>query len=131
MSELITAVYKRDHSALLACATLSRSMKPDSGGPNLALLYRNQEGIFSLAESVELNNPGDNHALPRSYWRSLADALISPSHPQSLHEVPRGGAAILMLVEDHAIREKALAILRSFGGRERMTLLTTSSNGTR
>jgi hypothetical protein len=152
--ELITAAYKNDHLALLACATISRSFFPDGKTPDYALLRRNGSGGFSLVESVELADVDTGKGQTSSFWRSLADLLVSPSHPESpeldyataqrlsdmgigtefrdsfVHEVPPDGVVILMLVEDAGVREKALAILRNFGGRERKVRLIKTREGT-
>jgi uncharacterized membrane protein len=152
--ELITAAYKNDHLALLACATISRSFLPDGKTPDYALLRRNGSGGFSLVESVQLSDAGTRNEQTSSFWRSLADLLVSPLHPESpdldeaiakrlsdiglgagfresfLDEVLPDGAAVLMLAEDVCTREKALAIFRSFGGRERLVRLITAQNVT-
>ena len=149
--ELITAAYKQDHSALLACATLSRSLKQGNQALNYAMLYRNQSGKFSLAESVQLEEPGTGGNLAPSFWRSLADMLVVQPQPGSkglekvitehlsslgigaefqetfIHDVPPGGSAILVLVEDQGVLEKAVSILRSFEGRIRRVRLAEST----
>ena len=146
MLELITAVYRHDYAAMLACATLSRSLNPIKP-LNFALLYRNEAGAFSLVESVDLAEFGINKILPDSFWKSLANLLITPPHPESpeleeaiaerllsigiekefreafLKDVPCGGAAFLMLLEDPGIREKVLSVIRCFGGHDRCVRL--------
>lgn len=139
MSELIVAGYDDAHTALLASAALARMEKELAlNAHDMAVVSLEEDGVASVREAINLTVEKELH---ETLWKTLAGLLFSGSSSDELKGVDTeatrlsalglddefiagiaktvkpGTAAVLILTNKPATRDRVIGILRGFKGR--------------
>ena len=146
MSELIVAGYEDVHTAFLASAALARMQKEFAmNRHDMAVVALEEGGEVSVREAVTVT---EGEALHKTFWKTLAGLLFSNPSLDDAKEadvsiarlsamglddrfiagvadkVKPGTAAVLVVANEPATRDRVIGILRGFSGRITRARLT-------